>query len=259
MLAVDNLTVGYENKKIIENLYLNIKKGEIISIVGPNGSGKSTLLNCLTRYIKPISGEIFLEKENIYKQNIKEFAKKVAILAQHHSLSSNITVKQLVSYGRLPHKKWYQRNNKDDYEIIKQSMIYTNVLKYENELVNNLSGGEQQRIWIAMALAQTPDLLLLDEPTTYLDIAHQLELMKLIHTINKEKNITIIMVLHDLNQAIEYSDKIILMKAGKIYDYGLPNDVINYENLKNVYNIKCQISQNTYNNKIIVNPIDIYK
>ncbi|MBS5794352.1 MAG: ABC transporter ATP-binding protein [Clostridiales bacterium] len=257
MLSVKSLNAGYENKKIIEDLFLDIKKGEIVSIIGPNGSGKSTLLSCLTRYIKPISGEIFLENESIYNKSIKEFSKKVAILSQHHSVTSNVTVRQLVSYGRLPHKRWYERQNKEDYEIVEKAMKYTNVLKYENNFVNSLSGGEQQRVWIAMALAQTPDVLLLDEPTTYLDISHQLELMKLIHTINKEKKITIIMVLHDLNQASEYSDKIVLMKSGKIFDYGLPRDVINCENLKNVYNIKCHICEN--NKKLMITPIDICK
>lgn len=257
MLNVKELNAGYENKKIIEDLCLNIKKGEIVSIIGPNGSGKSTLLSCLTRYIKPMSGQIFLENENIYSKSIKEFSKKVAILAQHHSVTSNVTVRQLVSYGRLPHKKWYERQNQKDYEIVENAMKYTNILHYEDKFVNSLSGGEQQRVWIAMALAQTPDLLLLDEPTTYLDISHQLELMKLIHTINKERKITIIMVLHDLNQASEYSDKIVLMKNGKIFDYGLPKDVINCENLKNVYNIKCHICEN--NQKLMITPIDIYK
>lgn len=257
MLVIKDLNAGYENKKIIENLCLNIKKGDIISIIGPNGSGKSTLLSCLTRYIKPISGKIFLENENIYNKSIKEFSKKVAILSQHHSVTNDVTVRQLVSYGRLPHKKWYEKNNENDYAIVEQAMQYTNVLHYENKFVNSLSGGEQQRVWIAMALAQTPELLFLDEPTTYLDISHQLELMKLIHTINKEKKITIIMVLHDLNQASEYSDKIVLMKNGRIFDYGLPKNVINCENLKNVYNIKCHICES--NKKLLVTPIDICK
>ncbi len=259
MLLVNELHAGYENKKILENLSLNVKKGEIISIIGPNGSGKSTLLSCLTRYIKPIEGKIFLEEQDIYKKSIKDFSKKVAIVSQHHTITGNITVNQLVSYGRLPHKKWYERKNEQDYKIIEQAMIDTNTLKYKHKFINSLSGGEQQRVWIAMALAQTPDLLLLDEPTTYLDISHQLDLMKLINKINKTKNITIIMVLHDLNQAIEYSDKIVLMKNGKIFDYGTPEKVMTCENLKNVYNIKCHICANDYNNKLIITPIDTYK
>ena len=259
MLTVNNLHAGYENKKIIDNLSLNVKKGEIISIIGPNGSGKSTLLSCLTRYIKPMEGKIFLEDEDIYKKTIKDFSKKVAILAQHHSVTGNITVGQLVSYGRLPHKKWYERKTDEDYKIIEQAMIDTDVLKYKDKFINSLSGGEQQRVWISMALAQTPDLLLLDEPTTYLDISHQLELMKLIHGINKKKKITIIMVLHDLNQAAEYSDKIVLMKNGKIFDYGKPEKVMTCENLKNVYNIKCHICPNDYTKKLIITPIDTYK
>lgn len=247
LLSVKNLNAGYENKKIIDELSLNVEKGEIVTILGPNGSGKSTLLNCLTRYIRPMSGKIFLENEDIYDKSIKEFSKRVAILSQHNSLTGNVTVKQLISYGRLPHKKWYERKNKEDYEIVKQSMEYTDTLQYENKFLNSLSGGEQQRVWIAMALAQTPDLLLLDEPTTYLDISHQIELMKLICDINRDKNITVIMVLHDLNQASQYSDKIVLMKEGKIYDYGIPKDVINYESLKNVYNIKCHIHEHYRN------------
>ena len=255
LLSVKKLNAGYENKKIIDELSLNVEKGEIVTILGPNGSGKSTLLNCLTRYIRPMSGKIFLENEDIYDKSIKEFSKRVAILSQHNSLTGNVTVKQLIYYGRLPHKKWYERKNKEDYEIVKQSMEYTDTLQYENKFLNSLSGGEQQRVWIAMALAQTPDLLLLDEPTTYLDISHQIELMKLICDINRDKNITVIMVLHDLNQASQYSDKIVLMKEGKIYDYGTPKDVINYESLKNVYNIKCHIHE--HYNKLIITPIDV--
>ena len=256
MLKVNDLYAGYENRKIIDNLSLNIKKGEITSIIGPNGSGKSTLLNCLTRYIKPFQGNIYLEDEDIYKKSIKDFSKKVAILSQHHSITGNITVGQLVSYGRLPHKKWYERKTEEDYNIINQAMIDTNVLKYKDSFINSLSGGEQQRVWIAMALAQTPDLLLLDEPTTYLDISHQLELMKLIRNINQEKKLTIIMVLHDLNQAAEYSDKIVIMKNGKIFDYGKPEEVMTCDNLKSVYNIKCHILCNHFNNKLIITPVD---
>ena len=258
MLKVVNLHAGYENRIIIDGLSLKIQKGKITSIIGPNGCGKSTLLSCLTRYLKPFDGKIYLEDEDISKKHIKEFSKKVAILSQHHNVTGNITVEQLVSYGRLPHKKWYERNNSNDYEIIKQAMIDTDVLKYKDKFLNSLSGGEQQRVWIAMALAQTPDLLLLDEPTTYLDISHQLELMKLIHNINKTKKITIVMVLHDLNQAAEYSDKIVIMKNGKIFDYGEPEEVMTSENFKDVYNIKCHILPNHYNNKLIITPVDTY-
>lgn len=257
IITVNGLQAGYQNKKIIEDLSLNIKKGEIVSIIGPNGSGKSTLLSCLTRAIKPYFGEILLEGDSIFKSNIKDFAKKVAILTQHHSISGNVTVGQLVTYGRLPHKKWYQRQTEEDYKVVRNSMEYTDVLKYEDRFLSSLSGGEQQRVWIAMALAQTPDLLFLDEPTTYLDISYQLELMKLIRNINKVKKITVVMVLHDLNQAAEYSDKIVIMKKGKIFDYGIPENVMTFKNLKDVYNIKCHICKNEINKKLIIAPMDI--
>ena len=259
MLSIKNLHAGYENKKIIKDFSLEVEQGNIISVIGPNGCGKSTLLNCIMRFITPTKGSIFLDNEDISTKSIKERSKKIAILTQQHSIMGTINVENLVSYGRLPHKKWYERNNDEDYKIIEDAMINTNILQYREQFLNNLSGGEQQRVWIAMALAQTPKLLLLDEPTTYLDIAHQLELMHLVKKINYQKKATIIMVLHDLNQAAEYSDKIVLMKDGTIFDYGSPENVLTPENLATVYNIRCKISINDYNDKLIITPIGIYK
>lgn len=253
MLNIDKLNIGYDNKIIVEDFSLTIEKGEIVTIIGPNGSGKSTCLNCLTRYIKPVSGSVTLDNENIYLKHIKDFSKRVAILSQHNNLNSDITVEQLVSYGRSPHKKWYERKTPEDHAIVEQAMKYTDIFKYKNNSINSLSGGERQRVWISMALAQTPDILLLDEPTTYLDISYQLELMELIKSINKDKGITVIMVLHDLNQASQYSDKIVLMKNGKVFSYGSPRDVINCKNLREVYDINCHICE--YQDKSIVIPL----
>ncbi len=253
MLSVDSLNIGYENKVIVRDFSIDIQKGDIVTIIGPNGSGKSTCLNCLTRYIKPISGKVTLEGEDVYLKPIKDFSKKVAILSQHNNLIGDMSVEQLVSYGRSPHKKWYEKKSIEDYEIVEQAMKYTDILKYRNNSINSLSGGERQRVWISMALAQTPDVLLLDEPTTYLDISHQLELMELIKSINRDKGITVIMVLHDLNQAVQYSDKIVLMKKGRIFAYGTPKEIINCENLREVYDISCHICE--YQDKSVIIPI----
>jgi len=253
VLSIENLNIGYDDSIIVEDLSLVIEKGEIVTIIGPNGSGKSTCLNCLTRYIKPISGHVMLDDENIYLKHIKDFSKRVAILSQHNNLNGNITVEQLVSYGRSPHKRWYERRSPEDHEIVEQAMRYTDIFKYKDNSINSLSGGERQRVWISMALAQTPDLLLLDEPTTYLDISHQLELMEMIKSINRDKGITVIMVLHDLNQASHYSDKIVLMKSGRVFAHGTPKEVINCKNLREVYDIDCHICE--YQDKSIVIPL----
>ncbi len=257
MIRANKIFVGYDKKLIIEDLSLEINKGDIVSIVGPNGCGKSTLLKSLTKLLLPYKGEVFYNGKDISKQSSKQFSKKVAILSQHHDVPPDTTVRELVFYGRLPHKKWYQISDKNDYEIVTFAMKSTKILHYADVPVSRLSGGEQQRAWISMAIAQNPEILLLDEPTTYLDISHQLELMKLIKHINKTMGITVIMVLHDLNQASKYSDRIILMKSGEIYADGSPSFVMTQKNLREVYNIECSINKDNITSDINIIPIDV--
>ena len=222
MISCENLKVGYEERVIIDNLSLSIKKGEVVSIIGPNGCGKSTLLKSLSRMIKPISGDIYIQNENIKSLKSKTISQKVCLLSQHNDAPGDLTVEELVYFGRIPHKKWYESKSKSDEELVNWAIENTGLTRYKNTPISSLSGGERQRAYIAQALCQKPDVLLLDEPTTYLDISYQLELMELVREINEKLNITIVMVLHELNQASKYSDRLVIMKSWEIVSYGCP-------------------------------------
>ena len=255
MISCKNLKVGYEEKVIIENLSLSINKGEVVSIIGPNGCGKSTLLKTLSRIIKPMSGGIYIQNESIKNLKSKHISQKVCLLSQHNDAPGDLTVEELVYFGRIPHKKWYESKTKSDEEIVNWAIENTGLKRYKNTPINSLSGGERQRAYIAQALCQKPDILLLDEPTTYLDISYQLEVMELVREINEKFNITIVMVLHELNQASKYSDRLVIMKDGEIVSDGCPKEVINKETIKQVYKIECD----PISNKPRIHPIQTIK
>lgn len=259
MISCKNLKVGYEEKVIIENLSLSINKGEVVSIIGPNGCGKSTLLKTLSRIIKPRSGGIYIQNESIKNLKSKHISQKVCLLSQHNDAPGDLTVEELVYFGRIPHKKWYESKTKSDEEIVNWAIENTGLKRYKNTPINSLSGGERQRAYIAQALCQKPDILLLDEPTTYLDISYQLEVMELVREINEKFNITIVMVLHELNQASKYSDRLVIMKDGEIVSDGCPKEVINKETIKQVYKIECDIDNDPISNKPRIHPIQTIK
>lgn len=255
MLCAKNLKVGYEERIIIENLNLSIKQGEIVSIIGPNGCGKSTLLKTLSRMIYPKSGTVYLEGTELKELKNKLISQKICLLSQHNNAPHDLTVEQLVYYGRLPHKKWYEGKNEEDRKLIDWAIEQTGLTRYKDKPIGSLSGGERQRAYIAQALCQKPTILLLDEPTTYLDISYQLELMELIQEINKKLNITVVMVLHELNQASRYSDRLIIMKQGTIISDGAPNHIINQQTIESVYRIECDIDLDPISNKPRIHPI----
>ena len=259
MLNAKNLKIGYDDRIIIENLSLSIEKGQVTSIIGPNGCGKSTLLKTLSRMIPFVSGEVLLEGTNLKKIKNKVISQKICLLSQHNNAPGDLTVEQLVYYGRLPHKKWYESRTKVDQELVDWAIEQTGLTHYKEKPIGSLSGGERQRAYIAQALCQKPDILLLDEPTTYLDISYQLDLMELVREINKKLNITVVMVLHELNQASRYSDRLIIMKKGEIISDGNPNDVINPEVIEKVYQIKCEIDKDPISNKPRIHPIQTIK
>ncbi|MPQ44276.1 ABC transporter ATP-binding protein, partial [Clostridium tarantellae] len=232
MLRGENIEFSYDNKEFIKNLNIHIPKGKITTILGPNGSGKSTLLSMLCTFNKPKSGQIYIENTLINNLKCKEIAKKISTVYQHNSTPEDITVENLIGYGRIPHKSYFQKNNKDDENIINWAMEATGLKELKNKYVMNLSGGERQRVFIALALAQKPKILFLDEPTTYLDIFHQIEVLELVKKLNSKYNITVVMVLHDINQAIKYSNKVVVMKNGCIMEQGEPNEVITEQLLK---------------------------
>lgn len=259
MIEARNLKIGYEEKIIIDDFSFSIKKGEIVSIIGPNGSGKSTLLRCISRYIKSKEGIVHFEKEDISKMNVKSVAKKMASLSQYNRSPDDITVEELIYYGRMPHKKWHQKKNSEDTQIMNWAIKETSVEKYKHKKVSSLSGGERQRVWVAMALTQKPKVLLLDEPTTYLDICHQLEVMELVKKLNKDLNLTVVMVLHDLCQAANYSDKVVVIKEGNLVAEGAPREILTTKLIKDVYNVDAFIREDILQDEIMIYPIKVCK
>ena len=245
-ISVKNLSVAYDDNLIIDQMDLSIPKEEISIIIGANGCGKSTLLKTIARIIKPASGEIFINGQNINSQKEKYLATQVAFLPQGPICPSGMTVKELVAYGRFPHQRMIGGLRKHDKEIIDWSIEETGLKDFAHREIESLSGGQRQRAWIAMTLAQETDIIMLDEPTTYLDMSYQLEVLQVLERLNKEKRITVVMVLHELNNACRFASNIIGLKNGKIVCEGEPMEVINKSNLKEIYGIdvKLQLSDN---------------
>lgn len=242
--SIKDLSFAYGKNEVLNNLSFDLHAGKITTLIGANGCGKSTLFNLMTKNLKPDSGSIKLNGKSLAEIRLKELAKRVAIVHQYNTAPTDLTVEKLVSYGRTPHHVLgLSQNAKEDDEKVRRAMEITHTLKYKDEPIAELSGGQKQRVWIAMALAQDTKVLFLDEPTTYLDIRYQLQILKLIRQLNREFGITIIMVLHDINQALYYSDEIIAMKDGKIIAQGSPEQVITSDLVQEVYgvglNIQC--------------------
>lgn len=241
MLSVHSLQVRYADKTIVRDLSFSVKQGEVVSIIGPNGSGKSTILKAMSRMIPCQAGRVCIANREIQSLSTKQVSRMMCMLCQSNSSPTDMTVKELVSYGRLPHKKWYERLSADDLEIVDWALERTGLLDYRDRLVISLSGGEAQRAWLAMALAQRPKVLLLDEPTTYLDIAHQMEVLELIKHLNQELNLTVVMVLHDLNHASRYSDRVCVIHHGSIRAFGKPEEVFTQDMIRAVYGVDTEI------------------
>lgn len=240
-LYTDHLKIGYGEQLIVKNLSVEIPDKKITTIIGSNGCGKSTLLKAITRIIPHQSGGIVLDGVNISKESTKVLAQKMAILPQTPESASGLTVGALVSYGRFPYQKGFGRLSKKDYEVIDWALEVTGTLDYKFRPVDSLSGGQRQRVWIAMSLAQETEIIFLDEPTTYLDMAHQLEVLELLQKLNVEQERTIVMVLHDLNQAARFADYIIALKDGEIVKAGNCVEVMTREVLEDVFHIDAEI------------------
>lgn len=242
-MEVKNLSFSYGKNKILKDVSFQIQDGQITTIMGANGSGKSTLFSLMTKNLYPRKGKIFLRGKNIQNLVLKDFARKVSIVHQYNTSSDDITVERMVSFGRTPHMKMMQGRSDEDERLIQWAMEVTNIEKYRNREASRLSGGQRQRVWIAMALAQNTKILFLDEPTTYLDIRYQIEILELVKKLNQEFGITIIMVLHDINQTIYFSDKVIGLKDGLVAVQGNPQDVISRESIKQLYGIELDVTQ----------------
>lgn len=258
-LYTDDLSIGYGEQLIVKDLSVQIPNQKITTIIGPNGCGKSTLLKAITRIISHQSGAVVLDGKNVSKENTKVLARKMAILPQTPESASGLTVGELVSYGRFPYQTGYGRLSQKDYEVIDWAMKVTNTSDFKYLPVDSLSGGQRQRVWIAMALAQETEIIFLDEPTTYLDMAHQLEVLELLQRLNKEEKRTIVMVLHDLNQAARFADYIVALKDGQIVKAGPCEEVITKEVLRGVFNIDAEIGIDPRTNKPMCITYDLLK
>ncbi|MBR2140167.1 MAG: ABC transporter ATP-binding protein [Phascolarctobacterium sp.] len=257
IIKAQNICVSINDKEIVHNLSLEIPEGKVTAIIGPNGCGKSTTLKALSR-ILPYKGSVTFKGNEMSALSQREFAKSLAILTQSPQAPSDLTVNDLVEMGRFPHRGFLGRGGKDDKEHVEWALAQTGVTAMRNRLLNTLSGGERQRAWIAMALAQRPEVLLLDEPTTYLDICHQLEIMQLIGRLNQELGLTVVMVVHDLNHAIMYADHVVVVKAGKLVTSGAPREIITAELLAEVFKVKADEFTLSNDLRALV-PVDLYK
>lgn len=241
-MEVKNVEFAYDSKNVLNGISFKVERDKITTLIGANGCGKSTLFNVMSKNLKPASGEVTLNGENIDKIPLKKFARQLAIVHQHNTAPADIKVEKLISYGRIAYGG-FGRDHGEDERCINFALEATGIEKFRKKRISELSGGERQRVWIAMALAQNTKILLLDEMTTYLDIKHQIETLRLIKKLNREYNITIVMVLHDINQAAYYSDKIVAMKDGKIIKSGTPKEVITADIIKETYGIELAIEK----------------
>mgnify|MGYP002552815880 FL=1 len=254
VFTVKNLSFAYGRQQVLKNLDLELHEGKITTLIGANGCGKSTLFSLMTKNLRPDGGRILLRGQDIAGMKLREFARQAAIVHQYNTAPVDLSVEKLVGYGRTPyHTMGLSPDPKEDEEKIRRAMEITHTYKHKDKPVSELSGGQKQRIWIAMALAQDTKVLFLDEPTTYLDIRYQLQILKLIRQLNREYGITIVMVLHDINQSLYYSDEIVAMKDGKMIAHGLPEEILTGELVREVYDVNLDIR--TVDGKPFVIPV----
>lgn len=240
-LRGDQLTLGYGKFTVAENLNVSIPDGHFTAIIGPNGCGKSTLLRTLSRLMTPAHGKVWLDGEHIQHYASKEVARRIGLLAQNATTPGDITVQELVARGRYPHQPLFTRWRKEDETAVSNAMQATGITHLASQSVDTLSGGQRQRAWIAMVLAQETSIMLLDEPTTWLDISHQIDLLELLSELNREKGYTLAAVLHDLNQACRYATHLIALRDGKIIAEGAPKEIVTAQLIEKIYGLRCMI------------------
>ncbi len=254
-LHVKDVSVGYGERTVLDTLNVDIKRGAVTSIVGPNGCGKSTLLRTMSRLLNPTKGEIVLDGKSIHDIPTRKLATQLGLLPQTPIAPDGIVVADLVGRGRTPHQGILGRWSQQDYDIVAEALETTGISDLAERSIDELSGGQRQRVWIAMALAQRTETLLLDEPTTYLDVKHQLDVLDLLTELNRDRGTTIVMVLHDLNLAARYSDELVAVSGGKVFAHGHPREVITKENVKSVFGIDSVIITDPVSDQPAVMPI----
>ncbi|MFI1651505.1 ABC transporter ATP-binding protein [Streptomyces avidinii] len=253
-LAARGVTVGYGGRAVIDDLHVSIPPRVITAIIGANGCGKSTLLRTLSRLLRPTSGTVVLDGEDIGRLRTREVAKKLGLLPQAPVAPEGLTVADLVARGRHPHQSWLRQWSSDDADVVARALAMTGVSDLADRPVDALSGGQRQRVWISMTLAQGTDLLLLDEPTTYLDLAHAIDVLDLVNDLH-ESGCTVVLVLHDLNLATRYSDNLVVMKAGSILAQGHPRDVITAELLYEAFGLRAKVIDDPVGDRPLIVPI----
>lgn len=247
-LEAKNINIDISGKSIVKDISISASKGEFVGIIGPNGCGKSTFLRSIYRAIKPKSGTICLDGKDISKISFKESAKRVAVVGQFNNVNFDFTIEQMVMMGRTPYKRYMDRENKEDYDIVYESLKKVNMEKHSSRSFSTLSGGEKQRVLLARAMAQQAEMLILDEPTNHLDIKYQLQILGIV----KSMGIGVIAALHDLNLAVMYCTKLYILKNGQVIAYGKPEDILTKELIRDVYEVECDIEKNPLNKHMYI-------
>ncbi|PZU40022.1 MAG: cobalamin/Fe(3+)-siderophore ABC transporter ATP-binding protein [Microbacterium sp.] len=240
-LAARGITLAYGDREVVRELDLTVPAGEITAIVGANGCGKSTVLRALARLLKPKAGAVLLDGDEIHRLPSRDVARRLGLLPQSPTAPEGIVVADLVGRGRHPHQRFLARWSAADYTAVADALDATGIADLADRAVDELSGGQRQRVWIAMALAQETDILLLDEPTTFLDVTHQIEVLDLLTDLNRARGTTIVMVLHDLNMAARYADQLVAVRGGSIHAAGRPADVITPPIVREVFALECEV------------------
>lgn len=249
LLKAERICGGYGKETVIDDISLCLKAGSFLGIIGPNGSGKSTLLRMISRTMHPTQGRVELDGDDIYRMGSKEFSRRVAFVSQDTAINFSFTVWEIVLMGRIPHLGRMESEKRADISIAEEALASTDTLHLKDKEIDSLSAGERQRVVIARALAQKPTLLYLDEPTSHLDIGHQIRILDLLKKLNREEALTIVIVLHDLNLAGEYCERIALIDKGRIYREGSPDEVLTYQNIEAVYKTVVVVNSNPISSK----------
>ncbi|MFC9519052.1 heme ABC transporter ATP-binding protein [Nocardiaceae bacterium NPDC056970] len=243
LLEARELGIWYGDKQIVDDVSIAVGSEEVVTLIGPNGSGKSTVLKALSGRLAPRAGTVRLEGSDMASWSSRRRARAIGMLNQKNTAPTDMTVRELVGYGRHPHRRWYERTTDEDGEAVDWAIAHTELKALADRPVAELSGGEAQRAWLAMVLAQRPRVLLLDEPTTYLDIAHQHEVLEVVTSLNRTLGISVLMVLHDLNQAATFSDRIVALASGRIASEGTPSEVLTPDLIRDVYGMEAEVEE----------------
>jgi iron complex transport system ATP-binding protein len=254
-LAAHHVDVGYGDRPVVHELELEVTTGAVTTVIGPNGCGKSTLLRALGRLLRPSQGMVVLDGADIASLPTREVARRLALLPQSPIAPEGLVVRDLVVRGRHPRQSWLRQWSRDDEEVVDQALAWTSMTALADRAVDELSGGQRQRAWLAMALAQDTDLLLLDEPTTYLDLAHQVEVLDLVVRLNRERGRTVVMVLHDLALAARYSDRLVVLGDGALVDQGPPAEVLTETMLREVFGLEARVLADPVGGSPLVVPV----